>query len=73
MNGVKFSIAHSLVFAPFMMKAASLDKTLNPKNLPYRQLYRSHCTKAFFFYTIILGSTFGLRQCVIDNRDQIVF
>jgi len=36
MNGVKFSIAHSLVFAPFMVRLTSLDKTMNPSNLTYR-------------------------------------
>lgn len=67
-NGIKFGIVHSLVFAPFMAKQASIEL-----NLSYPSLYVRHCAKAFGFYSGVLGATFGLRQLVIQNKDTILF
>jgi len=67
-NGVKFGIVHSVVFAPFMAKQASIETKAS-----YGKLYLRHCAKAFGFYSGVLGATFGLRQFVIQNKDIILF
>jgi hypothetical protein len=67
-NGIKFGFVHSLVFAPFTAKSVAIDTDSS-----YRRAYVNHCLKAFGFYSIVLATTFGLRQFVVDNKDSILF
>lgn len=67
-NGIKFGIVHSLVFAPFTAKQLSIDTGVG-----YGRAYVGQCVKAFGFYSVVLASTFGLRQLVVDHKDTILF
>jgi hypothetical protein len=68
LNGFRFGIVHSVVFAPFIAKSVAIDT-----NSSYRKAYLKHCFKAFSFYSFVLATTFGLRQFVVDHKDSILF
>ena len=67
-NGMKFSIVHALVYAPFISKERSIEMKTS-----YLREYILHCSKAVCFYTGILSCTFGMRHLVAENKDRILF
>jgi len=59
LNGTRFAIVHSVLLAPYLAKELSLETGKS-----FRMEYIKHCSKAFVFYSGILGCTFGMRQVI---------
>ena len=56
LNGTRFAVVHSIFLSPYLSKELSLETGKS-----FRMEYLKHCSKAFFYYSCILGSTFGMR------------
>ena len=67
-NGLKMSVVHALVYAPFYSKAEALQQGRN-----FWPVYALKCMRACFFYSGILSCTFGMRHLISENKDRLRF
>lgn len=67
-NGLKFSMVHALMYAPFYAKLQSLETNRN-----FWLEYSIKVSRACFFYTGILSATFGMRHLVAENKSRLRF
>ena len=67
-NGLKFSVIHSLVYSPFYAKMEALET-----GTPVWRVYVAKVGRAAFFYPFVIGSVFGLKHVVAENKDRLRF
>lgn len=67
-NGLKFSIVHAVTYAPFYAKQAALETGRS-----FWLEYAIKTSRACFFYTGMLSTTFGMRHLVAENKDRLRF
>ena len=66
-NGLKLVVCHSFTYAIYLAKERSLAN-----NTAFKREYATHMFKATVFYPILLGTTYGMRQLVLMNKDLIL-
>ena len=66
-NGVKLVVCHSFTYAIYMAKERALAN-----NTTFKWEYCTHMCKATIFYPVLLGTTYGMRQLVLMNKDLIL-
>lgn len=67
-NGLKFSVVHALLYSPFYSKAEALETGRS-----FWPIYLRKSFAACFFYSGILGATFGMRHFASENKDRLRF
>ena len=67
-EGLKLSLLHATVYAPFYAKAEALES-----GRPFLYEYAIRTSRATMFFTCILSATFGMRHTVFHYKDQMRF
>lgn len=59
-NGLKLALCHSMTFGIYYTKEEAIKK-----GTTFRQEYLRHLGKSTFFYSVLMSTTYGMRQLVL--------